>query len=42
MLKGVGEAKLKNMDLPFYRPFAEYKGIINFYCIYGSTVYFLV
>ena len=40
-VKGVGEAKLKNMDLPFYRPLQNIRDN-KFCCIYGSTVYFLV
>lgn len=38
-VKGVGEAKLKNMDLPFYRPLQNIRDN-KFCCIYGSTVYF--
>ena len=40
-VKGVGEAKLKKYGLSFLQAIAEYKGY-KFYCIYGSTMYFLV
>ena len=40
-VKGVGEAKLKNMASVFYRPLQNIRDN-KFYCIYGSTMYFLV